>query len=327
MALKSILILPILIVLVSGCTFPGTTSSVETGNGVVIKEFAPLFSEVYSQEPIKFNLKFKNTGSVKAEGVFAEVIGIDNDWYDSSFNVGGPWSTTGSEKFPDQESCRHNGNHADLLPPDQQYGTEGESMTCTWTYKAPKIPDGAKIEYDVWARVFYTYSTTTIKSITAGSQEQIKRYIEDGKSIPVSTVQTTSSPIQLSLTVQEPIRYWEDRTEIPVKIGISNVGGGTPCKEGECKKTSQGHDDDSWNKIMLKISFPEGEDIRLAGGCEEFSEGREVLILPGQENSITCKLELGDLDTESIEQRTIGLSAEYSYFVDQKTTIKVTTTL
>jgi len=43
MAHSKYIILLSLLVLVSGCTIPGTVSNVETGNGVVIKEFAPLF--------------------------------------------------------------------------------------------------------------------------------------------------------------------------------------------------------------------------------------------------------------------------------------------
>ncbi|MCK4714477.1 MAG: hypothetical protein KAT35_02805, partial [Candidatus Aenigmarchaeota archaeon] len=55
---------------VSGCTTP-----VQTGSGVVIQEFTPGFTEIYPGEPIVFYLKFKNTGSVEATNVFAEVLG------------------------------------------------------------------------------------------------------------------------------------------------------------------------------------------------------------------------------------------------------------
>jgi len=311
------IILLSLLVIVSGCVIPGTISSVETGNGVVIKEFEPTFSEVYPGEPVIFNLKFKNVGSIKAEEVFAELLGIDQDWYDESFIEGGPWLS--NEKLPDQASCRYNGNHEDLLPPNQQYGTEGEVMTCSWTYKAPDIPAGTKMSYDVWARVFYTYSTTTIKSIAAGSQEEIKRYLDQGKSIPTSTVSTTNSPIKLSFGVQEPVRYWDDEAEIPIKIGIQNVGGGTPCKKDKCKDRE--HFEESWGKVTVKIGL--GEGMKLSDECSEFDSGKDLLILPGEENSVTCKLELSGLGEQGIEQRMISLNAEYSYFVDAETTISV----
>jgi hypothetical protein len=313
MSPKAILILLFSLVLVSGCT----SSSVETGNGAVIKEFAPEFTDIYPTEPVKFNLKIKNIGSVEAEGVFAEILGIDNDWYDSSFTTGGPWLY--DEKLPDQVACRYNQEHGDLLPPNEQYGTEGESMTCSWTYRAPDIPAGTNTVYDVWARVFYTYSTITIKSITAGSQEEIRKYTDDGRQIPMSTVSTTNSPIQLSLSTLEPVRYWEDTTQIPIMIGISNVGGGTPCKKGRCKDRE--HFEDSWGKVTVKVGLTDG--MRLLDDCSEFESGKELLILPKEENSVVCTLELSELGGEGFEQRMISLNAEYSYFIDAQTSIKI----
>jgi len=314
---KYLLPLILLLVLISGCTFPGTVSPVETGSGIVIKEFAPLFSEIYPNEPIKFNLKFKNIGSVKAEGVFAELLGIDHDWYDPSFTTGGDWLD--GQKLPDQKACARNGEHGDLLSPNEQYGTEGGSMTCTWTYKAPDIPEGTNMKYDVLARVFYTYSTLTIKSITAGTQEQIKRYLEQGKQIPVSTVSTTRSPIKLSLSLQEPIRYWGTETEIPIKIEIQNVGGGTPCKKDACKKDRES--EESWGKITVKITL--GDGMSLSDECREFESGKELLILPNKENSVICKIKLTSLDKAGLDQRTIALGAEYSYFIDKQTSITI----
>ncbi len=315
MSPKGIPILLTLLVLVSGCTFSG--SAVETGNGVIIKEFAPTFTEIYPTEPVTFNLKFKNVGSVMAEGVFAEILGIDSDWYDSSFTTGGPWLY--NEKLPDQAACRYNQEHGDLLPPNEQYGTEGESMTCTWTYRAPDIPDGTNTVYDVWARVFYTYSTITIKSITAGSQAEIRKYIDQGKQIPISTVSTTNSPIQLSISILEPIRYWEDTTEIPIRIGINNAGGGTPCKKGQCEDRERF--EESWGKVTVRVGLTDG--MNLLDDCSEFESGKDLLILPNGENSVVCKLELSDLGGEGFEQRMMSLSAEYSYFIDAQTSIKI----
>lgn len=311
---KLLLLFPPLILLISGCT---TTSTVETGNGVVIKEFGPAFSQVYPNEPIIFDLKMKNTGSVNAEGVFAEILGIDQDWYDESFTSGGPW--LGGEKLPDQDECRYNEEHGDLLAPNEEYGTEGEVMTCTWTYKAPNLPLGTKTSYDIWARVFYTYSSITIKSITAGSQEQIRTYIDQGKTIPVSTVSKTRSPIELSFSTQEPIRYWEGKTQIPITIGIKNIGGGTPCKKDKCKDR-EGFEE-SWGKIDVKVGLTEG--MTLLGDCADFTGGKELLILPNQENKVVCSLELTDLDMTGLEQRMISLSAEYSYFIDSASSITI----
>jgi hypothetical protein len=77
-------LLPIFFVLAaSGCT-----TTVQTGSGVVIQEFTPGFTEIYPSEPIVFYLKFKNTGSVEATNVFAEVLGLDEDWAASSSGDG-----------------------------------------------------------------------------------------------------------------------------------------------------------------------------------------------------------------------------------------------
>ncbi len=311
---SAILILPVFLVLVSGCI---SSPAVEKGNGVIIKEFSPTFTEIYPNEPVTFNLKIKNVGSVEAEGVFAEILGIDNDWYDSSFTTGGPWLY--NEKLPDQVACRYNQEHGDLLSPNEQYGTEGESMTCSWTYRAPDIPEGTNTVYDVWARVFYTYSTITIKSITAGSQAEIRRYTDEDKQIPISTVSTTNSPIQLSISTLEPVRYWEDTTQIPIRIGINNAGGGTPCRKDQCKDRE--HFEESWGKVTVRVGLTDG--MNLLDDCSEFESGKDLLILPNEENSVTCTLELSDLGGQGFQQRMISLSAEYSYFIDAKTSIKI----
>ena len=132
--------IPVLIVLlVSGCI----STSIETGNGVIIKNYDVGFSDVYSGECVDFDVLIKNTGSIKAEDVFVELVGLDEGWSDDEISWGrgcsgtggGPW--VGGEKLPNEGTCRYTSSGSELLPPDILRGTEGEERVCSWSYMAP----------------------------------------------------------------------------------------------------------------------------------------------------------------------------------------------
>ena len=76
--MKFLLILPVVaVVIASGCFGPSTTTG--TGPGVSILEFKPDFTQLYSNEKVKLQLKVQNIGETKAESVRAEITGIDID--------------------------------------------------------------------------------------------------------------------------------------------------------------------------------------------------------------------------------------------------------
>jgi hypothetical protein len=321
-----LLVLSIIPVLAaSGCT----TTTTPTVSGVVIQEFSPGFSEVQPGEPITFYLKFKNEGSVDATNVFAELVGLDEDWAASS--AGGGNVIEGGELLPREAGCRYTstGNHLTLKAPDLTYGTEGETGSCTWMYKTPQIPPGTNTNYDITARVFYNYHTYVVKSFTVAPISELERYSQQGRTIPASTVSSTSSPITITVKSMDPIRFWEGKVSFPIAITVSNKGGGMVCLKDEngCKKTDGGAS--NWNKLKLKINKPEG--VSLSPECSDYVSGKPLEVWPNNDNTITCDLTVSGLTGSSdgstgvvgYQEKLIGITAEYGYFIDKEASVKI----
>ena len=309
-ALPGLVLLLAAVVAASGCINP----NLQTGDGVVIQEFTPGFSEVYPGEPVTFFLKFKNIGSVEATEVFAELLGLDEDWAASSSRFGSGEVSPGGEKFPEETRCRHDGEHFSMKPPDLFYGTEGETATCTWKYKAPPIPGGFGVTYPITARLFYSYRTDLVKSFTILSTGELMRYNQQGKTVPSSTVSSTRSPIIITAEARDPIRFWESSITFPIAITFSNTGGGMVCLKDQCKKT----EGQEWNQLGFSIK-------EISKGIKVDCFGRnEIEVWTNRDNTIVCDVTVSD--TSQItghEERIISISAEYSYFTDAEASITV----
>ena len=309
------------VVTVSGCTVPAGGNN-EAG-GVKVLSFGPDIEKVYPGEIVKFRVRFQNTGSVKAENVFAELLGLDQDWYNDGFVEGGPW-TKGGEKLPDQDECKYtSSNKMVLLPKSGVFGTGGEIGACSWTYKAPKNVqrDFASV-YPVTARVFYSYRSEVVKIIPALSREEFLMYRNRGERIPLGEKSRTVSPVILDIEAETPVRLLEDgeRVEFPVTIRINNAGGGTACvtqdKNKGCKKAYS-----EWNKVKIKVDA--GDGVKL-GECENLRNGKEIDLYKGKSNEIKCymKIKTGG-GSGGVSERRITVSAEYSYFVDAESSVTV----
>jgi len=301
------------LVVSSGCV----NQSQEYGDGVKILEFGPDMERVYPGEIVNFRVRFQNVGSVKAENVFAELLGIDEDWRDEGFQQGGPWH--GGEKLPNEVECRYTskGKWITLMPPDPLFGTGGEIRTCTWTYKAPaNLPRDMEKVYPLTVRVFYDYRTDVVKVLPVLSREELISLKDRGKSIPLGTQSSTHSPIKIDVRAETPIRILDKNSvEFPMVIDIQNVGGGTACLKGECKKAWGGE----WNKISLEIKADSGIDL---GECESFRKKAVVDLYKGKHNTIKCYVKVTGVESD-VAYKEIRVSAVYSYFVDAESMITV----
>jgi hypothetical protein len=303
------LILCLLTVAVSGCT------SIQSGSGVVIEEFTPGFSEVYPGEPVTFLLKFKNLGSVEATSVHAELLGLDEDWAASSQGLG---RIVNGEMLPQETQCQYTGSGFSLTPPDLFYGTEGETGTCTWKYSAPEIPSGMGPTYDITARLYYNYRTDLVKSFTLASTDELLKLKQQGRGIPASTVSSTRSPVSIKAETIDPIRFWEGQITFPLKITISNTGGGMACLKGMCKKEGDGHE---WNRLTLSIDSMSGQ---LDVDCFGYEDGGIIEVWPNRDNAIVCDILATDLSQiTGYEERMLTISAEYGYFTDAGASVTI----
>ncbi len=304
------------VIAMSGCVNTG----LQTGSGITIQEFTPGLSEIYPGEGMTFFLKFKNIGSVEATDVFAELLGLDEDWAasSSSDSIGGNMVVS-NEVLPREAQCQYTstGSHFNLKPPDMTYGTEGESATCTWKYRAPPIPEGFRPTYDITARVFYTYRTDLVKSFTMLSTEELMRYNQQGRAIPSSTVSSTRSPVTITTKARDPVRFWGDSVTFPLAITFSNTGGGMTCLKGMCRKATSG--DSGWNKLEYSI-----KEVSKGITIDCFDHAEEIDVWPNRDNTIICGVTVSDLSSiVDHEERIIGISAEYSYFTDAGASITI----
>lgn len=314
---------PILIlfslVLISGCVMPvmpGTSFDSQTpvGSGIVIESFQPELEaeEVYSNEKVTFILKFKNTGSVKAENGYAELLGLDQLWEGAPGTRVNPRN---QEVFPDEEECQYDKRKIVLLPPDPSTGIEGGDHICVWRYKAPDVPPGLYADYTPRARVFYDYKSFLIKTVTIVPKEELKVIQNQGKGLPVETTSKSQSPVSLDIEARSPIRTYGETLTFPIVIKIENVGGGTVCENSEkCRKPAGA----VWNKFNLYIELPDGLNFE-AGSCK--SE-EEISLVMGKTQTISCKIEVQSIP-ERLTQKNIRLTAEYGYFIDKSSQIRV----
>jgi len=302
----------------SGCTTIPSGGS----TGVEVLEFSAAFSEVSPGEPILFDMRFKNMGSEPAEEVFAELLGLDEDWFASSKDYQGNRDLHG-EILPRQTQCQYDGDKMVLLPPSSFYGTDGAEGTCSWLYKAPaSFPSGFSPTYKVTGRVFYNYKTHLVKSITVFPVNELLSFKESGRTIPTSTTSSSVSPITITAEAQNPIRVWNtEKATFPIKITVSNTGGGMACESSfACKKASPGGP--KWNQVKLSIKPTRG----LGVDCEEFGSSEESIleVWPNRDNSIVCEIEiLGLSELTAHEERIISIQAEYGYFKDVLTEITI----
>ncbi len=310
----------ILLLLTSGCTMLTIPFESQTpvGAGVVIESFGiePEMSEVYSNEEVLFVLKFRNTGTAKAENCFAELLGLDQTWKPGE---GARTNPRNQEVFPMERECQYDQrNHwIVLLPPDPTSGIEGAYHVCTWKYRAPEVPPGLYADYKPRARVFYDYESFIIKTITIVPRDELTIIQNQGKPLPAETVSKSKSPISIDVETRSPIRTHGETLVFPVIIKVENVGGGTVCENSEkCRKFAQGGP--AWNRFTLNINLPPGMEF-----VEESCSPKETIsLVGGKSQTIACKVRVTEIP-DRLTQKNLEIRAKYGYFIDKTIEIRV----
>lgn len=281
------LLIPLLfIVFVSGCTTPITGS----GAAIVINDFEPQFSDVFSTEDVTFEARIQNAGSLPIQGAMAYIVGIE-DWEFIANN------------YPE---CT---NGFGLIPPGIQGETQGATKLCSWIYKAPFLPKDLSTTYSPTLRVFYDYFSNTVSSVSIVPRDELRRLQNSGLQLPVNTQASTEGPVTITLET-EPVLSFEESVIFPLKITVNNVGNGIVCYPQDCKNR------DNWNTVRLV--FDMGNTIELLD-CGDM----EISLYKGKSNTIVCRMEAFEIPDATISKRTINVGAEYGYMVEKTTSISV----
>jgi len=283
MKTQIILLALTLIVLSSGCLL---TQQVST-NGIVIEEFSSSLSEISPGEQVQFRLKIRNSGSVQAENIKFELFGVSyGDWM----------CTTDCAKMDY------------LRAPDPESNTEGETRECIWDCIAPEL----KTTYSPGARVWYDYKTNIIRSITVVSHDELQRLADKGETLASESISSTTSPVSVDVQIKTPLKYWPEKNEItfPIAFKIDNTGNGVACIEN-CEERD-------WNYIILYITSElELSDCELKANSEN-----KIQLWEGNTRTITCNAKINERATIQTK-KTIDAMAEYTYFTDKITSVKV----
>ena len=297
------------VLLGSGCTFFGGNTI--AGQGVIIENFVsnPRDS-IYAGERFEIQAKIRNIGTSDAKNVYMKLYNIETIFGGNKIDI----------------SCTERGDLCSpetiMFAPDKESGTEGETKACIWDCIAPpNIQKGISVAFNPSVRVYYMYSTSTIKAVNIASQEELIALEARGESLPLEDVSTTSGPVSIEIVVNGPIRYWsgEGKINFPINIKIQNIGGGVACNPEQqgCQKT------DNWNKAKLFFKTYD-RSVNLICGSGAL-EGDLIELWKGQTTTLTCEIEmpvpLGS--APKYIQKNLIFKMDYDYFVDASTAVNV----
>jgi hypothetical protein len=288
----SLPVLLILILLVSGCT----TAGGGTGPGIAILAFEPDFSSVESNDDVKLYLRVQNQGGMEAENVEAELTGIDPT----------EWGVFVKTKFL--------GSAGTMIPPRADYGTEGETDTATWEHQAPNLAGTLTQTYNPSVRVYYTYQTVATLPVTLVDEDELRRLIQMGQSLPTRDTVYTAGPLSVNIITGKYIKSTDDwgRT-FPITIHIANIGPGSPGSK------LKGFDQEDY-PVDVRINLPNG--LGTAGDCQTY---QRIDLWKGRYYDLTCDLRITRAPSIA-EERTIEVRLEYDYHLDASTAVTVTGT-
>ncbi len=307
--LEWLLILPVAVVLVSGCINLGGDTGV-TGNGIVITKFEPSLKSVESADDLILHLEVQNQGDVIGRAA-AKLIGIyPQDW--------GVFQT---DQLLDE-----------LRPADRERGTEGQIATADWRLTTPDLKRGERRTYDPMVRVFYSYETKVTKPITFVTSDELRRIVQNGESLYADPTITSAGPLSVEVRTGEFVRTkdnWQ-QSYFPVQIDIENTGGGLIAGEnypigieieppagtmfkGDCPPRSQ----TEWGGTFY--------DMHLPVGLTRPVSPKTIVMWNGRDTKVTCELKV-ITPPDYRQERELTVTLKYIYYTDQSTQIDVTGT-
>ncbi len=289
----ALIILFLASVMVSGCVIPNIPGfgAPVTGRGVVITEWKPDFSRVYAGEDVTLYANVKNTGSFEATNVNLELTDLSG-WSNVKLNN------------PDCEM-----SSTRLMAGDVRYGTEGQEKMCSWTATAPDIDRGLHMVYKPKVMLCYDYESRTVLRTPSISRDELKRLQDSGSGLPSQSTISSGSPISISASTPSPIIMSAARVEFPLRISVTNGGGGMFCVPGVYGTCSGS---ERTNSVSIEIDSSTAVPVNCPSEITMFANKGEV----------SCDMYISTT-TETLLQNEIDITASYRYCVDATTSVEV----
>jgi hypothetical protein len=302
----TILLILSLVVFVSGCT--GTGNTVSYGKGVIIENFESDLGSlaVESGDDVGLLLRIQNQGELEAGDVEAELYNVDlSEW-------GTGFSWTGEKK-----------DLGNLLAPDPRTNTEGETQTVQWYLEAPDLPKNTERTYTPYVRVYYDYKTNAQKPVTLVDDEELRRLIQQGKTLPGGITDTSAGPFSVEIKTGDFIKTQRTDDPFPLNIFITNdlwESGGSVI-EGTGFFGGFGFDSFQY-PVRVTITLPPGISLTGEGsdGCS--TSGEWINLWKGKTAELTCEIRIDD-PPDVREEKFIEVELEYRFYTDSSTTVKV----
>ena len=293
----SILFLIFLIITISGC-IQGETPIVSTKDGLDITDFSFEYSPIYTGESIGLRLEVQNVGGSDAKLKNIQIYGVDFGTSNTYWNI----RDSGSQVLSVNE---------ELYRPNPEINLEGAEYHYEWRLKSPSGVT-SETDYDFRVRVDYSYVTTYTGIIRLVDEDYLLSLSEEEReklygSGGIISSETTNGPI--SVTPFSGTHFIVESTEPrTIKFKIENVGKGYPytCPDGlYCT-----NDNDNAQKYNLNI------DTSGNVTCPN-----SVKLSSGKSHIIYCTFY--PVLVENKVDKTFQIELEYSYYVDDSTSITV----
>jgi len=274
----------LVVVFLSGCTFPGVGPARGAATGVIIKSFAPDISEIFSEDDVTFSLSVENVGGEDAYNVQARLFGLGTDWEFLSDKL--------------QEI-----GYLERSQPE--YKVPGGIGDAQWDITSPP---GLKVDntYTASTRLTYSYRTTALANIKIYDSEYLRSNPEDAESIMkssgIESFTVTNAPITVELAgLARPLIKRAGTQEASITVLLDNIGQGKPYDSTENDMTI----------TVVKVKAYETTCVR----------NQSVRLPRSGKKSVPCRFELPDVEEFTTLPLEVELS--YNYFLDDTTSIKV----
>jgi hypothetical protein len=264
-------------------------------------------------------LRAQNQGEVKAFNVRTELTGIDVSQWGGAFGTSLTADTLG-----------------DMLPYDKETSTPGTERVRQWRLTAPSQPKGINTPYTPEVRLSFDYKTRAQKLITIVDENELRRILQSGGSLPSKAVTYSAGPLSVEITTgnyeKTTAQQFGYENLFPIQIKITNTGGGYIVPLGTGTGLYGGaYPTTYFNTIAnypigIQITPPAGTTFRSLGGgysADDCSTGQVTKEMwKDQEATITCELSVDTPPTYK-EDRPLLVEVFYRYQARAQTSVQV----
>jgi hypothetical protein len=299
---KELFLSLLFLIVISGCV--SQPVRVDKNNGLVINEFSLEPSRISSGEDFVAYLEVENVGGTTATNAKAEILNVN--WLE------------GTPDEPDQKWSYG----VRFLPPNLEYKTPGDVRTTDWNLKGPLLPEGIEHDYDLKARVTFTYKTSGAINILSLERNEYYRRLQKDETFGELKVTNTFAPVQINAVGPYPtvIDADSDENEFTYILEFINVGDGVPITYntdglilGHIKLYGPAHFSDC-------MGIGSGQDIELGTtGDTTIKLRRGESIKKG----CTISIDMNAWGNKVEDTLTLVFDLEYDYYVEKYATLTV----